>query len=155
MVVQGRAGHRMLGQCRSAIVDQRGAEAAAAEITGEDDVYRRHLDRNIRVIPDKPRSGADPESIIGLRALRWIPGPARNDGVSSSATHPNHLEVKKPIASPLPGSFQDVVDEPLRGQRLLAGDDGVAALLDRIEEISDDGAVGVMRKIHDVGAAAG
>ncbi|WP_156323567.1 hypothetical protein [Bosea sp. AAP35] len=27
------------------------------------------------VIPDKPRSGAAPESIIGhRRALRWIPG---------------------------------------------------------------------------------
>jgi len=47
----------MLGQCRSAIVDQRGAEAAAAEITGEDDVYREHLDSNIRVIPGKPPSG--------------------------------------------------------------------------------------------------
>jgi len=28
----------------------------------------------IAVIPDKPRSGADPESIIERWALRWIPG---------------------------------------------------------------------------------
>jgi hypothetical protein len=33
------------------------------------------------VIPDKPRSGADPESIEGRGALRWIPGQARNDEV--------------------------------------------------------------------------
>jgi hypothetical protein len=31
--------------------------------------------RNNAVIPDKPRSGADPESIIERRrAIRWIPG---------------------------------------------------------------------------------
>jgi len=29
--------------------------------------------RNHHVIPDKPRSGADPESIVERFALRWIP----------------------------------------------------------------------------------
>ena len=36
------------------------------------------------VIPDKPLSGADPESIVERNALRWIPGlpsVARNDEV--------------------------------------------------------------------------
>jgi hypothetical protein len=37
--------------------------------------------RKLAVIPDKPRSGADPESIIERGALRWIPGQARNDDV--------------------------------------------------------------------------
>jgi len=29
---------------------------------------------HLTVIPDKPRSGADPESIVGFGTLRWIPG---------------------------------------------------------------------------------
>jgi error-prone DNA polymerase len=39
--------------------------------------------RNHHVIPDKLRSGAAPGSIEGLRALRWIPGQARDDGGGS------------------------------------------------------------------------
>jgi len=35
---------------------------------------------SLRVIPDKRRSRADPGSIVGWCALRWIPGQARNDG---------------------------------------------------------------------------
>ncbi|CAH1655307.1 hypothetical protein BOSEA31B_11210 [Hyphomicrobiales bacterium] len=33
------------------------------------------------VIPDKPQSGGDPETIIGRRVLRWIPGQARDDAL--------------------------------------------------------------------------
>ena len=51
--------------CFAALAMTAGAEAAQ---------------RNLCVIPDKPRSGADPEAIVGWRALRWIPGQARNDG---------------------------------------------------------------------------
>jgi hypothetical protein len=37
--------------------------------------------QNSRVVPDKPQSGVDPESIEGRDSLRWIQGQARDDGV--------------------------------------------------------------------------
>ncbi|BCB17555.1 hypothetical protein OCUBac02_04490 [Bosea sp. ANAM02] len=37
----------MLGLRHAMLIDQRGAEAAAAEIAGEDDIHRGHLESNI------------------------------------------------------------------------------------------------------------
>ena len=42
MVVESGAGSGALGQDRAAAVDQGGAEAAAAEIAGKDDVHLLH-----------------------------------------------------------------------------------------------------------------
>ena len=62
---------------------------------------------------------------------------------------------RRATARPSAEDAQDGVDEAVHAQRLAAGDARVAVLIERIEEVGEQGAVGVVRESHRIGAAAG
>src|SRR5919106_3459720 len=55
----------------------------------------------------------------------------------------------------LAGGAQHGVDEMVDPERLAAGDARAAILIDRIEEVGEQRAMGVVRECHRIGTAAG